>query len=74
MRKDDNLSDKNLKNGKIVKKIINGFNYYFPKLVNRKTTTKYSNKCIYCKSTRYRYFSSSFGKKYYQCENCLGIN
>lgn len=63
-----------IKSGKIIKRTINGFDYYFPKLVNRPTTSKHTESCIYCKNRTFRYFRSHFGKKYYQCEKCFGIN
>lgn len=78
IRKENNTLSKGalnaLKRGEIIKKTINGFDYYFPKLVNRPRTKQYAEECIYCKNKNFRYFSNSFGKKYYQCENCFGIN
>lgn len=76
---DGNLSKgalDDLKNGKIIKRTINGFNYYFPKLINRPTTKQYTENCIYCKNKTFRYFSGSIkmGKIHYQCEKCFGIN
>jgi len=64
-----------IKNGNIVKRTINGQDYYFPKLVNRPTLKKaFSCNCIYCGHDRFRFRSSVFGKNYYQCENCWGVN
>lgn len=77
MTNDNNLSESilnDLKNGKIVKRTIRGFDYYFPKLINKQTTKRYTEKCIYCKNKTFRHFISRFGKKYYQCEKCFGIN
>jgi hypothetical protein len=65
---------KDLKNGKLIRRTINGFDYFFPKLIDGDRTNMYSEKCIYCKNNHYRYYNSKFGKKYYQCENCFGIN
>jgi len=49
--------------------------YLFPQLTKRKTCNSYIpiNGCIYCGSKSFRYRSSSHGKKYYQCENCWGV-
>lgn len=77
MKKDNNLSKsvlRDLKTGKIIKRTINGFDYYFPKLVNKPTTKQYTENCIFCKNKTFKHFSSHFGKKYYQCEKCFGIN
>ncbi len=77
MKKDRLFSNKtlnDLENGKLIKRIFNVFEYYFPKLVNRKQCLTYQEECIYCKSKTYRFYSSQYGKKYYQCENCYGIN
>lgn len=63
-------------NRKIKKKIIDGVTYYFPTLVNRSHCYSFNppKGCLYCKNKTFRYYSTSFGKKYYQCEKCCGIN
>ena len=30
--------------------------------------------CLFCGNKTIRYYSSSYVKKYYQCEKCRGIN
>lgn len=55
---------------------INGFTYLFPPLVNKPRCSTYNlpEGCLYCGNNTFRYYSSSYGKKYYQCEKCRGIN
>lgn len=47
-----------------------------PKLVNRSrcTTFKLEGGCWDCENTTFRYYSTAFGKRYYQCEKCRAIN
>lgn len=47
-----------------------------PRLVNRPTckTFKLEGGCWDCGHTKFRYYNSVFGKKYYQCEKCRAIN
>lgn len=63
-------------NRKMKKKIIDGVTYYFPILVNRSRCFSFhlSEGCLYCSNKTFRYYSTSCGKKYYQCEKCCGIN
>lgn len=46
------------------------------KLVNRPKCNTYNpiSGCYWCGNKTFRYYSSSFGKKYYQCERCNSIN
>ncbi len=59
-----------------VKRVIDGFTYLFPPLVNRSSCSTYNppEGCLYCGNKTFRYYSCCFGKKYYQCEKCQGIN
>lgn len=45
-------------------------------LVNRHRCYTYNppGGCLYCGNKTFRYWGQSFGKKYYQCELCWGIN
>lgn len=45
-------------------------------LVNRPRCYSFNpiDGCLYCNNKTFRYHSISHGKKYYQCEKCLGIN
>jgi len=47
-----------------------------PKLVirSRSYAFKLEGGCWDCSNTTFRYFSSDWGKKYYQCEKCRAIN
>lgn len=65
---------KDIESGRIVKRTIGEQDYFFPKLVNRVTCKTFSQNCIYCKHTKFKFYSHSFGKNYYQCEHCYGIN
>lgn len=58
------------------KKLQNQYFYERPKLVKRfrcKTYTPQAG-CLYCGNKTFRFYSSVYGKKYYQCEKCRGIN
>lgn len=59
-----------------VKRVIDGFTYLFPPLINRPRCFTYNppEGCLYCRNKTFRFHSSIYGKKYYQCENCWGIN
>ena len=61
---------------RVKKRIIDGIAYYFPNLVNRPRCFSFNplNGCLYCNNKTFRYYSNSYGKKYYQCENCFGVN
>ncbi len=58
-----------------VKRVIDGFTYFFPPLVNRPRCFTYDppEGCLYCRNKTFRFHSSIYGKKYYQCEKCWGI-
>jgi len=58
------------------KKLRNKYFYERPKLVNRARCKNYNPEkgCLYCGSKTFRFYSSVYGKKYYQCEKCHGIN
>jgi hypothetical protein len=58
---------------KLTKKIKDLRKEHLP-LVNRPRCYTYHGPCIYCDHTVFRYYGQSFGKKYYQCELCHGIN
>jgi hypothetical protein len=47
-----------------------------PKLVSRSrcTTFKLEGGCWDCGNKTFRYYSTIFGKRYYQCEKCRAIN
>lgn len=47
-----------------------------PKLVNRCRclTFKPLGGCYNCGGDSFRYYGSSYGKKYYQCEKCRYVN
>ena len=64
------------KNKGFVKRIINGYPYLFPPLVNKSRCLTYNppGGCLYCGNNTFRYYSKSGGKKHYQCEECWGIN
>ncbi|OIN97335.1 hypothetical protein AUJ66_03650 [Candidatus Desantisbacteria bacterium CG1_02_38_46] len=54
-------------------------NYYFyhqPKLVNRSRCYTYDpgGGCLFCGNKTFRYYSTAYGKKYFQCEKYSGIN
>jgi hypothetical protein len=59
-----------------VKHTIEGFTYLSPPLVKRERCFTYnpSAGCLYCGNNTFRYYSSGYGKKYYQCEKCQGVN
>lgn len=56
--------------------VIDGITYFFPPLVNRARCSTYNLEagCLYCGNKTFRYYSKAYGKKYYQCEKCWGIN
>ncbi len=58
------------------KKRANKYFFERPKLVNRPRCKSYNpeNGCLYCGNMTFRFYSSVYGKKYYQCEKCRGIN
>lgn len=59
-----------------VKRVVNGYPYLFPPLVNKPRCSTYNppKGCLYCGNNTFRYYSKGGGKKYYQCEKCWGIN
>jgi hypothetical protein len=56
--------------------VADGITYFFPPLVNRARCFSYNleDGCLYCGNKTFRYYSKAYGKKYYQCEKCWGIN
>lgn len=56
--------------------IVDGITYFFPPIVNRARCFSYNleNGCLYCGNKTFRSYSKAYGKKYYQCEKCWGIN
>jgi len=61
---------------KVDKKLQNKYFYERPRLVNRSQCKNYSPEkgCLYCGNKTFRFYSNAYGKKYYQCEKCRGIN
>ena len=41
---------------------------------SRKYAFKLEGGCWDCANTTLRYYSSAFGKRYYQCEKCRAVN
>jgi len=85
MKVDRNINRKNIEENSFYKndqkkvtqkRVINGFTYYFPHLVNRSRCFTYNpaEGCLYCRNKTFRYYSTVYEKKYYQCEKCGGIN
>lgn len=61
---------------KVDKNSKNPADYSFPPLVNRARCFSYDSErgCLYCGNKSFRYYCQAYGKKYYQCEKCRGIN
>jgi len=56
--------------------VIEEIIYLFPPLVNRRRCFSYNPQggCLYCGNKTFRFHSKGYGKKYYQCEKCWGLN
>jgi hypothetical protein len=65
-----------MKADKIIKRHINGLTIFVRPLVKRGRCYTYNptEGCLYCGNKTFRYYSQAYGKKYYQCEKCFGIN
>lgn len=61
---------------KVDKNIKNRYFNERPLLVKRFRSKVYIPEagCLYCGNKTFRFYSSVYGKKYFQCEKCRGIN